>query len=171
MYNMTTPTTPNPASNYANLAALSSQILAYNDTTQNITVQNAIENWLTKPTEAADTYEPMKNAIFNAQTALGVGNNSTLRVLLAMSDGTVAIDTSKSSASNTYLKFKDKAVNVDNHNTRPEIMIAVLGSSGVGISDRFSTSVSTTQKYQATRMGASSNTNLGTFRVSLNDMV
>ena len=161
--------TANIASNYTNLSSLNGEFLSFNDTTQtpNITVQNAIQAWLTAPSQT--TYDPMKTAIFNAQTTLAVGRNDTLRALLAMSDGTVAIDTSKAQTTNSYTNFTNKAVNSDNHNTRPEMMVAILGSNGSAITDRYSTTVSTTQKYLATRLGAGTNTNFGTWRVSLND--
>ena len=62
-------------------------------------------------------------------------------------------------------------INSSNHNTRPEIMVAILGNSGVGISERYSKSVSTFQKYQANRLGNSTQSNLGTFRVSMNSTI
>jgi hypothetical protein len=50
-------------------------------------------------------------------------------------------------------------------------LVAILGNSGVGISERYSKSTGVYQKYQAIRLGNSTNTNLGTFRVSMNSTI
>ena len=110
----------------------------------------------------------MSAALADASNNLAVGANNTLRILLAIDDGTVAFDSSKGASTNTYANFNANSINASNHNTRPEILVAILGNTGVGISERFSKSVGTFQKYQATRLGNSTQSNLGTFRVSMN---
>lgn len=112
----------------------------------------------------------MRDALNAAWNAYKVSPNDGFRILLAIDDGTVAYDSSKG-ASNTWANFVANTVNSSNHNTRPEIMVAILGSSGVGISDRYSRSVGAFEKYQANRLGSSTQANLGTYRVNLPDYV
>jgi len=157
----------NPASNFPNLAVLSSQTLSF--VSGGSTCQNLIQTFLTDINEA--TYNPMRDALDAATAFFGVDANSTFRTLLAIDDGTVAYDSSKGVAGNTYAKFDLGTVNSSNHNTRPEILVAILGNSGVGISERFSKSTGVFQKYQANRLGNSTQSNLGTFRVSMNSTV
>jgi len=153
----------NPASNYPNLAQLNNAVLSC-DVSGN--VENLIQSFLVDL--SANTYTPMVNALNGALGTYGVGTNSTLRILLAVDDGTVAYDSSKG-VSNTYANYTAGTIN-ENHNTRPEIMVAILGNSGVGISNRYSRTSAAFLKYQATRLGSSTQTNLGTFRVSLKDV-
>jgi hypothetical protein len=154
----------NPASNFPNLAGLSASVLAYSSSGS--TVQNRIESFLNDLTAA--TYNPMAAAIIDASNNLAIGANASLRILLAIDDGTVAFDSSKGAA-NTFANFDTNTINPSNHNTRPEVLVAILGNSGVGIADRFSKSVGKYQKYQATRLGNSTQSNLGTFRVSMDN--
>jgi hypothetical protein len=155
----------NPASNYPNLAGLSSAVLAFNSSGNGI-VENLTQSFLNDLT--ATTYDPMSAALTDASNNLAVGANSTLRILLAIDDGTVAYDSSKGAATNTWANFNANTINSSNHNTRPEIMVAILGNTGVGISERYSKSTGKFQKYQANRLGNSTQSNLGTFRVSMN---
>lgn len=162
MYRMTT---PNPASNFANLASLTPSFLSY--VTSGSPVQNYIQTFLTAPDQT--TYDPMVSAIVAARTALATGTNATLRTLLAASDGRVAYDSTKS---NTWANYTSSTLPLgENHNTRPEIMLAVLSSGGVGLSDRYSSTAVSSQKYQATRLGDSTNNNLGTLRLSMNNYI
>jgi len=155
----------NPASNYPNLAGLSASVLAYNSSGNGI-VENLIQTFLV--TETQLTYEPMAAALIDASNNFAVGTDSTLRILLSISDGTVAFDSSKGAAANTWAGYTANTVNSSNHNTRPEIMVAILGNTGVGLSERYSRSVQRFQKYQANRFGSSTQSNAGTFRVSMN---
>lgn len=155
----------NPASNFPNLAGLSASFLAYSSSGS--TVQNRIESFLNDLTAA--TYNPMAAAMIDAASNLAIGANASLRFLLAIDDGTVAFDSSKSAATNTFANFDANTINPSNHNTRPEVLVAILGNSGVGIANRFSKSVGKYQKYQATRLGNSTQSNLGTFRVSIDN--
>jgi hypothetical protein len=156
----------NPACNYANLAQLSASSLAYSFLGN--TVQNLVQDFLTRETEA--TYNSMRDALAAAHNAYKVSPNTGLRILLAIDDGTVAYDSSKV-GSNTWDNYKANAINSSNHNTRPEIMVAILSSTGVGLSDRYSKSLTTFEKYQATRLGSSTQANLGTYRVDLPDFL
>lgn len=158
----------NPASNFSNLAQLSTAVLGFvnNSGTSPTVVDNTIQVFLNNVNEI--NYNTMLSALTAALTANATGANASLRILLAIDDGTVAYDSSKTN--NTFTNFNvNNSINSSNHNTRPEIMAAILGSSGTAISNRFSKSVSKFQKYQATRLGASLQSNLGTFRVSLDD--
>ena len=156
----------NPASNFPNLAGLSSSTLSF-DYSGN-TCQNLIQTFLNNLTE--ETYNPMCDALAAANTSIAVGANATFRILLAIDDGTVAFDSSKG-LDNTWAKFNAGTVNSSNHNTRPEILVAILGNSGVGVSDRYSKSTGVYQKYQAIRLGNSTQSILGTFRVSMNSTI
>jgi hypothetical protein len=161
----------NPASNFANLTALSAEVLAYNfsNGTVNDTVQNLMQKFLTSLSETHHTI--LVNALKAALDAKATGNNATLRLLLAIDDGTVAYDSGKSVADNSFANFGLGQINSSNHNTRPEILIAILGNSGTAVSSRYSKSASTFQKYYAQRLGVGANSNLGTFRVSMNDTI
>lgn len=150
------------AANFPNLAALSVKVLSY--PSNSILVQDLIQSFLDTETEVS--YNLMVPALDAALVAFATGNNSSLRILLAISDGTVAYDSSRV---NTYAAYTSNSINSSNHNTRPEIMVAILGNTGVGISSRYSRSVNSYLKYQATRFGSSTQSNLGTFRVSLNE--
>ena len=150
------------AANFPNLASLSAKVLNYPSNA--ILVQDLIQSFLDSETEV--TYNLMVPALNAALLAFATGSNSSLRILLAISDGTVAYDSSRI---NTFTNFIANNINSSNHNTRPEIMVAILGNTGVGISSRYSRSVSAYLKYQATRFGSSTQSNLGTFRVSLTE--
>jgi hypothetical protein len=155
----------NPASNYPNLAGLSASVLAYNSSGNGF-VENLIQTFLVTETEV--TYNAMSAALIDASNNFATGTDSTLRILLSISDGTVAFDSSKGAANNTWAGYTANTINSSNHNTRPEILVAVLGNTGVGLSERYSRSVQRFQKYQATRFGSSTQANAGTFRVSMN---
>ena len=154
----------NPASNYPNLAGLSISVLQYGAIGGH--VDNLIQAFLTDL--SGSTYTPMATALNEALATYGINANASLRILLAIDDGTVAYDSATSTA-NTYTNYANNAINSSNHNTRPEIMVAILGNSGVGLSNRYSRSVQKFLKYQATRLGGATQSNLGTFRVSLTD--
>ena len=87
-----------------------------------------------------------------------------LRVLVTLSDGRVAYDTSKG-ANNTFANYQANTIN-ENHNTRVAIMVALLGNSGVGNETKFSTSTGIKEAYNAIRMGLSTPEPLGCTRVS-----
>lgn len=154
----------NPACNFPNLANLSSSIMSYRNSTGD-RVQNKMQKFLETYTETS--YDELKNILAEAINNLKTGDNDSLRVLLAIDDGTVAFDTSKPRENNTFANFNNNVVNSSNHNTRPEVLVATLGNSGVGVSERYSKSLGTFQKYQANRIGGYAQSNLGTFRVSL----
>jgi hypothetical protein len=89
-----------------------------------------------------------------------------LRVLVTLSDGHVAYDTSKG-VNNTYANFQANTIG-ENHNTRIAIMVALLGSNGIGNEIKASTTTGTKQAYNAVRMGLSTSLALGCVRVSAN---
>lgn len=124
---------------------------------------------------------PVSNIIYKFLTEINTGNYTSLsntivdvsfnsfsngeRFLLSIDDGTVAFDTSKTTLVNTYVSFNSKEIN-ENHNTRPEILLATLSSSGIGVSRRYSSSVGNYLQYAAERFGNSTEQNLGTARMS-----
>jgi hypothetical protein len=149
-------------SNFQNLASLSNAVLNFVST--GTTVQNLINAFLNDAD--ATTYSAMESGITDAVSSIKAGQPVTaasLRILLTVSDGTVCYETGKT---NTFINFGNKAIN-ENHNTRPEIMIAILNSSGSGLAERYSTSLKKELIYNALRLGASPTYNIGTFRASL----
>jgi len=154
----------NPGCNFPNLANLSSSIMSYRNSTGD-RVQNKMQKFLESFTENA--YDELKDILGEAVNNFKNGDNNSLRILLAIDDGTVAFDTSREREKNTFSNFNNNLVNSSNHNTRPEVLVATLGNSGVGVSERYSKSLGTFQKYQANRIGGYAQSNLGTFRVSL----
>jgi len=99
------------------------------------------------------------------------------RLLIAESDGTVVYDSSRSAVANQFANINKIAVNSvtntagyvinENHNSRPEIMQAILSESGNATSLRYSKSVSNELQYYALRLGNSPSVNVGTIRASL----
>lgn len=130
--------------------------------------QNSVNTFLSIQTEA--NYDLMKAALNQKQTDIYTTNNQ-FRILVSASDGTVVYDGSKidsnsTTSNNTFDNFTNKRIN-ENHNTRPEIMVATLNSSGTGLSSRYSSSVSRNLLYNAYRLGSSVNENVGTYRCSI----
>jgi hypothetical protein len=164
----------NAAANFTNLYKLSDDVLSHVPRFVGaapiggaIPVRNAIQAFLITFTEA--NYVQMVAALNSAKNALAVDDNDKLRLLISIDDGTVCYDSSRTN--NNFASFGTNTINSANHNTRPEIMSAVLSKEGVGLSERFSRSVVTFQKYRAIRLGSSTESNLGTFRVSMDSTV
>jgi hypothetical protein len=55
----------------------------------------------------------------------------------------------------------------ENHHSRPEFLAALLKDSGIGFSNRYSSSTSTTNYYMAQRFGISLEANAGTIRINV----
>jgi len=87
-------------------------------------------------------------------------------ILVALDDGTVMYDSGKT---NTFANYVAKTINTDNHNTRPEILNAVLSSSGTGYSRRYSSSSKAVRQYYAVRLGLSAQANVATLRVAIKE--
>jgi len=83
-------------------------------------------------------------------------------IVLALDDGTVMYDNSKTNTMDNYIA---KSIN-ENHNSRPEILNAVLSSSGTGFSRRYSSSSLAIKQYYAVRLGVSAQANVATLRVT-----
>lgn len=108
-------------------------------------------------------------ANYNAVVAYGntASQQTGLRVLITLPDGTVVYDSSRPER-NTYANFLAKTVN-ENHNTRPEIMMAQLSLDGIGVAQRYSSSVNALQTYVALRVTLKQKyytNNVGTIRFS-----
>ena len=86
------------------------------------------------------------------------------RILVTESDGTVVMDSSKTT--NTYANWKAKKIN-ENHNTRVAVLNSQLQEGGVGCETKYSSSTGTKQVYVATRAGAFLEA-AGSFRLSVN---
>jgi len=91
-----------------------------------------------------------------------------LRVLVTLSDGTVAYDTYLG-ASNTFANYINPPLGLEeNHNTRISIMVALLGSNGIGNEVKISKTTGVKEVYTAIRMGLSTSSAIGCVRVSAN---
>jgi len=130
--------------------------------------------------------------LLNAYTSKLASNgvsyaNNGFKFLLALDDGTVIVDTSKSDnvttnktvgsvasgtsvAPNTAASYGCKLVN-ENHNSRPEVLNAVLSASGVGSARRYSSSSGSAFVYYAVRLGTSPQANLGTLRIAAQESI
>lgn len=174
-------------------------------TASSYTVQNALDTFLNGVN--ATNYALLESAIQGAQNAItnnsyGTSPNSNLRVLIAADDGSVVIDTSKTT--NQYVNYSNKikiasstvnssnAVLVDgiypvaatltigtaggnnineNHMTRPELLLACLSNSGIGFSQRYSTSISSFNYYLCQRIGLTTEQPVGYIRLSVPEFV
>jgi len=97
-----------------------------------------------------------------------INNNKTsnpgLRVLVSLSDGTVAFDSN--SSLNNFVDFKAKKIN-ENHNSRVSIMSALISSNGVALEQKYSTSTQKFTNYIAQRVGLSAQNSMGCVRISI----
>jgi len=100
--------------------------------------------------------------------------NDLPALLLALDDGTVIYDSTKpmnqtvndtTAEKNSLYGYSKKLIN-ENHNSRPEILNAILSSSGAAFSRRYSSSSSAVRQYYAVRLGMSPQSNIATLRVS-----
>ena len=92
------------------------------------------------------------------------------RLLFCEADGTVIYDSSKRATGtneekNTLQNYKDKKIN-ENHNSRIAIIKSLLSASGRGYEVKRSTSTGANETYVAIRLGTSSETSIGTMRIS-----
>ena len=112
------------------------------------------------------TYETL---LASANTA--AANIPTGRVVIALPDGTVVLDTARTDGdpavptSNTYAHFQAKTIN-ENHNSRVAFMTAQQYPCGVSVESKLSTSTGQTERYFALRLGTHLNS-LGTVRISV----
>jgi len=155
---------------YANKAFIDmamSQFLSYNNSAVTISVNRFLS------TRSEADYNSMLTALNAAQDNLtqiyppmaGASRTShKLRFLVTSDDGTVVADSSKSN--NTFANYNSKSIN-ENHHSRPEMLVALLSNSGVGYSERYSSSVSANLVYLASRIGTSTSVNDGTIRLSI----
>jgi len=88
------------------------------------------------------------------------------RLLIAESDGTVIIDSSKPLATNTYANWQAKTIN-ENHNSRAAVFGCQLFPEGVSYETKYSSTVHSNQAYVGIRAGPFRD-NFGTLRYSLN---
>ena len=149
------------ANNFQKLETLLRNTLLYSNISNPVQVQDLVNIFLHDVT--SDNYAAMKSQLDSAQAAY-ITDANDLRILVALSDGTVVYDGSKSN--NTYQNMLSKLIN-ENHNTRPEIMLCILNSSGSGQTTRHSSSLNKNLLYNALRLGSSVNENVGTYRVSI----
>ena len=130
-----------------------------------ISVSTALTDFLNNP--SSQLYWNIMNVLITAFMTANTSSIPGLRVLITLSDGRVAYDTSKG-ANNTFANYQAGTIN-ENHNTRIAILTALLGNSGNGNEDKFSTSTGQPESYNAIRMGLSTTNSLGCSRVSFNN--
>ena len=99
---------------------------------------------------------PTYNTLLTTANALA-SSISTGRVLIALPDGTVVLDTARDDhladpTSNSYQHFLDKTIG-DNHNSRLAILAAQSYQCGIGLESRSSTSTGADEAYVALRAG------------------
>lgn len=91
------------------------------------------------------------------------GKLATGRIVVALPDGTVVVDTSKGAA-NTFANFQAKTIN-ENHNSRVAIYSAQQYPCGVALERKFSSTDGTVETYVAIRAGTHLDS-FGTIRIS-----
>lgn len=130
-------------------------------------LQSAAGNaaWTFLKTETALTYDIAYLAI-KAWVGDNAANNTGLRVVLTLSDGTVAIDTSKSN--NSFVNYQSKSIN-ENHNSRLAIFTALASNAGTGQETKYSTTTRVQTYNYAQRMGLSPEESVGVLRVSISE--
>ena len=148
------------------MSANANASLAYNETVMSGILGNtgftAVTTFLNNPSTTGQ--QTAYDAVVTFLNGLIPTNGG---IVLILDDGTVIYDSSKTT-NNTYANYGAKTIN-ENHNSRPEVLVAILSTSGTGVSTRFSSSGSNLQKkYYAVRLGDSPQGNLGTLRVSQN---
>jgi hypothetical protein len=162
----------NRAANFPNIAALSASLLSlvYGGNKNFSDTAYVFYNEISEI-----RYNELARGVKRAMEKLATGDNSSFRILMTVPDGTVVIDTAKGSfngkvyelGENTWANFKAKTIN-ENHHTRPEFLISILGETGIGAVERYSTSINTYEHLQVTRFGASPQRPYGFVRVGLN---
>ncbi len=122
-----------------------------------------ISEFLNNPTN--ETYWNNMNTVIQQYLTTYGSVLDGLRVLVTLSDGTVAYDSSKELL-NTFANYQARTIG-ENHNSRVCIMIALLNNSGVANEEKFSTTTGNHENYTAVRMGLSQTKPLGCVRVSV----
>jgi hypothetical protein len=158
-----------PIANSFSLVNLQSMLQTTTDPTvldnsgNRITASTAITTFLYNPN--SEDYWDIMSTLIQAFITANASSIPGLRVLITLSDGKVAYDTGKT---NTFQRYQNGTIN-ENHNTRVAILTALLGNSGNGNEEKFSTSTGIPEAYNAIRMGLSTTNSLGCSRVSLNN--
>jgi len=163
--------TPRPAPaqdcNPGFAAAFAAHEEAYTTLRDSLTAQ--AENLNTRLLETVDqaTYELLLADARALASSLPTG-----RLIVALPDGTVVVDTARPDdaanvlpAGNSFGHFRNKAVN-ENHNSRVAILDAQEWPCGTGLEAKFSTSTGKRELGFAVRLGAHLDSN-GTARLSI----
>jgi hypothetical protein len=178
----------NPYANKAYIVSVTESIMSTVDASTGQTVSNLLQKFLLNVNQA--NYDPLVSAVFAAVNTYS--STSKPRALLTIDDGSVVLDTSKPIATNTWSNFINKikigatgvagsiavtagsaggnAIN-ENHQGRPEILLALLSNNGTAFSKRFSSSISANLLYYAVRMGLTTEESEGIFRISIAELI
>ena len=178
----------NPYANKAYIVSLTESIMSTVDAVTGQTISNLLQKFLISVNQAS--YDPLVLAVFAAVNAYS--STSKPRALITIDDGSVVLDTSKLIANHTWSNFSNKikigATGVassisltagtaggnvinENHQSRPEILLALLSNNGTAFSKRYSTSVSANLLYYAIRMGLTVEQPEGIFRISIPEVI
>lgn len=164
----------NPDSNYFNLSLALSEL--QNSSIAGLgTVADDVNTFLVRGQES--NYKIMVKVLNNGVNEQ-IQIHPNFRALLTLADGTVAYDSGKAEfdkcgfitgpGKNTWENEQSKSIN-ENHNTRPEILLALLNGSGE--SERLSTTIGADEHYEAKRLGNSVNHALGVLRANIPDYI
>jgi hypothetical protein len=178
----------NPYANKSYIVATTEQILATVDGATGQTINNLVQKFLLTVSQA--NYDPLVAAIFAVLASYST--TSKPRVLITVDDGSVVMDTSKSQSVHTWVNFVNKikigstgsaggiAVTAgtaggnlinENHQSRPEVLLALLSANGTGFAKRYSSSLSANLLYYSTRIGLNSEQAEGIFRLSIAEFI
>jgi hypothetical protein len=160
-------------------------IPTFSDVTGDSQNSNSVQQWITKFLNEINSTNYL-NMLY-AITVNGTNASSLpFRIMVTYDDGSVAIDLSPNYTQTQYARHTFSNIGLinatgatlnsvsvgkylinENHMSRPEILVASLGSSGIGYSSRYSSSVSTYLQYVAYRLGNSTETPLGYVRAAI----
>ena len=155
-------TSVNVLPSLATLQSLYSAII--NDVSYSTNVTPFLNNPISDVSNVSASQNYTNLVTFMAAKKLQGASNED--ILVALDDGTVIYDSG--SSKNTLANYSAKSVN-ENHNSRPEVMNATLSASGVGYSRRYSSSAKALRQYYAVRVGGSSQSNIATIRIALQE--
>lgn len=158
------------------LSNLQNILQTFNGGSSTYTLGNAIGNFLIKLDSTNWGFMDTNIQTFITQYTSGTntGVYPSLRVVVTLTDGTVAYDSGVSGnvtigtnvvPKNSFTAFQNKLIN-ENHNSRVAIMSALLSKIGSGYEIKYSSSTGKREAYNAMRMGVSSDDALGCCRVS-----
>ena len=116
-------------------------------------------------------YDEMYILAKQVKSNMPTDNGKLPRITITGADGVVLVDTNKNDATNVQGNAKEPTnpattVINTNHNSRLAILTAALGSSGIGMEKKKSSSTGRIEEYYAERVGISAQNAIGVIRYS-----